>query len=161
MKVIIVSDSHGKAGILEEIVKKYPNADAYLHCGDIEDNPEEYPMYEMVNGNNDYFYELPTEKVIAIGKHKIYMTHGHLLSFRKRHEDLVSKAKERGCDIACYGHSHIALLEKLDGVLIVNPGSLWRSRDSRGPSYAILEIDDVHANAHIEFLPKKEKSKFL
>lgn len=161
MKVIIVSDSHGKAGILEEIVNKNPNADAYLHCGDIEDNPEEYPMYQMVNGNNDFYYDLPTERIIHVGSHKIYMTHGHLLSFRKRHEDLVRRAKEHGCDIACYGHSHVAVLEQLDGVLIINPGSVWRSRDSRGPSYAILEIDGDQTRAHIEFLPRKEKSKFL
>lgn len=154
MKVIIVSDSHGKRGILEEIVKRNPDADAFLHCGDIEENTEEYPMYTFVNGNNDYFYDLPNERVVQLGKHRVYMTHGHMLSFRKRHEDLVKRAKENNCGIACYGHSHIAVLEQRDGVMIVNPGSLWRSRDSRGPSYAILEIDNEHVKAHIEFLNK-------
>ena len=43
MKIIVVSDSHGKQGILEQIVEKHPDADAYLHCGDIEDYAENYP----------------------------------------------------------------------------------------------------------------------
>lgn len=155
MKVVIVSDSHGKKGILDEIVKCNPDADAFLHCGDIEEDTEAYPMYLFVNGNNDYLFDLPNEIVVSFEKHRIYMTHGHMLSFRKRHEDLVKKAKENNCNIACYGHSHVAVLEKRDGVMIINPGSLWRSRDARGPSYAILDVDGDHAQVHIEFLNKE------
>lgn len=156
MKVIIVSDSHGKVGILDDIVNCHADADMFLHCGDIEEDPQDFPMYRIVTGNNDFYFDLPDELVIPAGKHKIYMTHGHLLSFRHRHDDLVKKAKEHGCDIACYGHSHVAALEKKDGIMILNPGSLWRARDSRGPSYAILQITDNHVNAHIEFLNKEK-----
>lgn len=156
MKIIVVSDSHGKAGILEQLVDIHRDADMFLHCGDIEDAPADHPMYQIVLGNNDFFFDLPSALVATAQAHKIYMTHGHLLPFHRRHKELVKKAKEHGCDIACYGHSHIAVLEELDDVLIVNPGSLWRSRDSRGPSYAILEVSEQGVHAHIEFLKKQD-----
>lgn len=42
MKIIVVSDSHGKADILEQLVDKHRDADMFLHCGDIEDAPADY-----------------------------------------------------------------------------------------------------------------------
>lgn len=59
MKVILVSDSHGKDDALEMILKQYPDADAYVHCGDIETYPECFPQFVTVRGNNDVFYEYP------------------------------------------------------------------------------------------------------
>ena len=72
MKIIVVSDSHGKQGILEQIVEKHPDADAYLHCGDIEDYAENYPSYIVVQGNNDIYYDYPDERVITAGTNGRY-----------------------------------------------------------------------------------------
>lgn len=152
MKVIIVSDSHGKRGILEELVERHKDAQCFLHCGDIECGDEEYPEYIKVNGNNDFFSTFPNERVVGIGGHRIYMAHGHMLPFRNRLENLVRKAKEKECDIACFGHTHVALLTKMDGITVINPGSLWRSRDGRGPSYCVLEINGDDVTASIMFL---------
>jgi len=45
---------------------------------------------------------------------------------------------------------------------LINPGSLWRSRDGRGPSYALLNIDGDTVDVQFEFLPQKQKkSKFF
>ena len=65
---------------------------------------------------------------------------------------MAAFAKQEDCDIFCYGHSHIAAIEQLDQVLLLNPGSLWRSRDGRGPSYAVLYLQDQDIRAEIKFI---------
>ena len=73
MKVLIVSDTHGRhAGIEEAIEREYPFQKSLIHLGDAE-GYEEYieelakcPI-EIVAGNNDFFSNLPDEKIIYRG----------------------------------------------------------------------------------------------
>ena len=37
---------------------------------------------------------------------------------------LAHEAKEKGCDVALYGHTHRADICEMDGVTLINPGSL-------------------------------------
>ena len=53
MKVVVVSDSHGRDDLLYDLQEQYPNADAFLHCGDVEAPQENFPGYLIVQGNND------------------------------------------------------------------------------------------------------------
>ena len=71
MKVLIVSDTHGRhAGIEEAIEREYP-FQKLIHLGDAEGYEEyiaelaECPI-EIVAGNNDFFSNLPDEKIIFI-----------------------------------------------------------------------------------------------
>ena len=43
MKVVVVSDSHGRDDLLYDLQEQYPNADAFLHCGDVEAPQENFP----------------------------------------------------------------------------------------------------------------------
>lgn len=152
MKVVVVSDSHGKNSRLEEILRLEPDADCYLHCGDIETSEGEYPMYQTVMGNNDYFCSYPEKLVLSLGEHRVLVMHGNQFPYMRRIERMSAYAKNEGCDIFCFGHTHVAYLEEVDGVMMINPGSLWRSRDGRGPSYAIIELNGAHIQAEIKFL---------
>lgn len=60
-------------------------------------------------------------------------------------------ANQNGCDIAIYGHSHKAFIEEINGVLVINPGSLLRSRDGRGISYIVLTLDKNQVDAKLVF----------
>ena len=82
MRVLLVSDSHGRNQNMEKVIRKASPVDLLIHLGDLEGS-EGYleaiapcPV-EMVAGNNDFFSRLPREKVITIGRHQIFMTHGH------------------------------------------------------------------------------------
>lgn len=152
MKIIVVSDSHGKNSRLDEILQLQPDADMYLHCGDIETYEEEYPMYKTVMGNNDYFYSYPERLSVEAGGMKILVIHGNQFPYMRRIERMFQHARENGFDIICYGHTHVADIQVEDGIMLLNPGSLWRSRDGRGPSYAILTIEDGKARAEIKYL---------
>ena len=39
MKIVVVSDSHGRNDILNAIREKHPDAGLFIHCGDLEDDP--------------------------------------------------------------------------------------------------------------------------
>ncbi len=41
------------------------------------------------------------------------------------------EAAARGCEIVCFGHTHKPVVEKKNGVLVINPGSLSFSETGR------------------------------
>lgn len=151
MKIVVVSDSHGRNELLYEIQNKNKDADLFIHCGDLEGDPLDYPGYIMVRGNNDYFGDFENERIIPCGKHKIYVTHSHRFSYFQRGEQMARRAYELGCDIVCYGHTHVARKENVDGILEVNPGSLAHSRDGRDVSYAILYLNQDQIDVEFKF----------
>ncbi|CAM3611839.1 metallophosphoesterase family protein [Erysipelothrix urinaevulpis] len=142
MEILICSDNHGKKIVLKQLVDQYQNVDARIHCGDIELPNQDLVDFYAVTGNNDYYYRYPDDLVVEVKGHRIYVTHSHRLSFRNRLEDLAVLAKAHNCDIACFGHTHRYEVETVDGVLCINPGSLYYNRDGSEPSYAILSIVD-------------------
>lgn len=162
MKIVVVSDSHGRDDALEYVLNQHPDADAYIHCGDIEAEEGLFPNLITVRGNNDLFCNYPDERIVKAGVHRIFVVHSHQFVYSKRSEKMAEAAKERGCDIVCYGHTHIAKDEVVDDIRLINPGSLWRSRDGKEPSYAILYLEDNNIDVEFKFLPQKQKkSRFF
>ena len=53
---------------------------------------------------------------------------------------LALEAKRRDCDIALYGHTHVAGITELEGVTLINPGAL-RHAVGKGGSYCYLVIN--------------------
>ena len=158
MEVIVVSDSHGLSDSLRNLEKQYPNAGLYLHCGDLEDDCRLFPKWIFVKGNNDYFVsqqDMPIERAIPCQGHKIYMCHSHTFPYVHREKAMIHRAKQLGCDIVLYGHSHISDMKKVDDVLVLNPGSIWYPRDGKAPSYAVMQITADHLDAKIMYLEKK------
>lgn len=147
MKVLIVSDTHGRDENLETAVNREAPFDMLVHCGDVEGREiyiealAECPC-SIVSGNNDFFSDLPREDVIDIEGNRVLVTHGHYYGVSMEFDQLAQAAKERGCNAAFFGHIHVPVVEKMDGILLVNPGSLAFPRQrGRRPSYAVLETD--------------------
>lgn len=76
MKVLIVSDTHGRDENLELAVNREAPFDMLVHCGDVEGREfyiealAECPC-SIVSGNNDFFSDLPREEVIDIEENKV------------------------------------------------------------------------------------------
>ena len=76
MKVLIVSDTHGKDENLEHVVMNEAPFDMFVHCGDVEGREifiealVECPCC-IVSGNNDFFSDLPREEEIEIDGNKV------------------------------------------------------------------------------------------
>lgn len=151
MKILIASDTHGKNDRLEKLERAWPDALLYLHAGDWGEDPSKYDHWITVSGNNDLRYasKLESNRVVLAGNHRILLIHSHQYPSASRNKKLARRAREEGCDIVVCGHSHVAAVENIDGVLIINPGSLYRSRDGRGPSYAVLTIEPDLVRAEI------------
>lgn len=144
-EIIVASDTHGRGDLLRELERAYPRADLFLHCGDLEESPKQYPRWVFVRGNNDYYVtqdEMPDTRVLRINGHGILMCHSHTFSYSGRIKAMVEYAKKNRCDIVLYGHTHVSCIEERDGVLVINPGSMRLPRDGTSPSYARIVIDD-------------------
>ena len=138
-KIIVASDSHCDTYNLKHIAKVHPDAIAYLHAGDSQDYEANLYPFVTVRGNNDYYVSNET-RIINIEPLRIYMTHGHKMYLSE--ENMVNKAKQVDCNMFIYGHTHSPFYQVVDGVHLLNPGSVRNSRSIIGPTYAIILINE-------------------
>lgn len=145
MKIIVVSDTHKNFAVLDEVVKKNLDADLFIHLGDGENeardvhnlHPEKAMIY--VGGNCDYGAHKQTHVVTACG-YKIFCCHGHAQDVHNGLERLIADAKQNDCRIALYGHTHLYRTEAIDGIYVMNPGSLDSPRNHNKPTYGVIEL---------------------
>ncbi|MGI6608235.1 MAG: metallophosphoesterase family protein [Erysipelotrichaceae bacterium] len=139
MKIIVMSDSHGFSGNVYFVMQKESDADYMFHLGDICDYPDLFDDLVIIKGNNDYF-DLPDKIITEIGGLKFLMIHSHRQSGFNLKNRLVALAKENKCDIVLYGHTHVYNDEYIDGVRLLNPGSLYYNRDNSTIGYIIIKV---------------------
>ena len=150
MKLLVISDTHRNIDNAVSLINKL-KPDYVLHLGDVCEDAKRlcdiFPKLIVLSviGNNDYslmYPDFPLERVFEIGGKKIFMCHGHKYRVKLGIYSLLLRAKELNADIALFGHTHEKLLEKEDGIIILNPGSTR--------SYGIIEINDEKIDAKIE-----------
>ncbi|MBQ8295400.1 MAG: metallophosphoesterase [Clostridia bacterium] len=148
-KLIIISDTHGNTKGLEKLRPLIAENDYVVHLGDggadMRELRGEYPekVYQC-GGNCDFFSPLPEDGELEIEGVKVYYCHGHKYHVKSELTALAAEAKRRGCDIALYGHTHIAKITEMEGVMLINPGSLRRAV-GEGGSYCYLVINKEKA----------------
>jgi uncharacterized protein len=151
-RILIVSDSHGSAELLDGIVKQHGEGmDLMIHCGDSELAEDDPAMgnFKSVKGNCDFLCNFPDEELHELDGVKIFVTHGHLYSVKSTLVNLFYKAKELKADIVCFGHSHLLGVEMVEDILFINPGSIRLPRGRKEMTYAILELGQGKANLKI------------
>ncbi len=161
MRVLVVSDTHGINDNLMKVLEKEKKISWMLHLGDLEgsehmiENTAPCPV-TMVAGNNDYFTTAPMEAVVQFGKYKIFMTHGHKYGVNYGMMRLRMAAREKGCKIAMYGHTHHPCIDRDGDITIINPGSLTYPRQAnRKPSYIVMDVDkDGEITFSLKYLKK-------
>lgn len=142
VRVLVVSDSHGKHNLLKQIVER-EKADHVIHCGDFCTEKHELPSGEItyVRGNCDW-EEAADEMQWETRNIRFYVTHGHRYNVKATKMPLRYRAEEVNADIICYGHTHIPIAEMDNGRLFLNPGSISHPIICPYPTYAIVEIDE-------------------
>ncbi len=149
MKILIVSDTHRKNENLKKVIDRVSPIDMLIHLGDAEGSEAIYRKWLPVTtrlivmkGNNDFFSDLESEKEVRIGRYLCLLTHGHYYNVSLDTELLRREATARGFDVAMFGHTHRPFLETVDGVTLLNPGSLsYPRQDGRKPTFMIMELD--------------------
>lgn len=147
MKILVVSDSHGRHTYLERVIERVGEIDLFIHLGDLEGGEEHIRKIvpcpvEMVSGNNDYFTSIEREKVIDIGSYRVFLTHGHRYRVNYEVETVKEAAAQRFADIVMFGHTHIPMIDQSNPIIAINPGSISQPRqEGRIPTFIIMEID--------------------
>ncbi len=163
MKLLIASDIHGDAqccrAMLEAANKE--NAEKILLLGDIlyhgprNDLPEDYAPKEVIDmlnsvadkiicvrGNceaevDQMVLKFPVMSDTAvvldcISNISIYMSHGHIYN-----PDALPPIPHGA--VFLYGHTHILSIEKKDGVMCLNPGSVSLPKSGNPKTYATYD----------------------
>jgi putative phosphoesterase len=165
MKLVLMSDSHFYREAPELIRRKYPDISCKVHCGDIMMPADMMKGFTAVQGNMDFMSDYPFESVLEIDRFRILVKHGHDL-FSGAFPDyrgLARYARQGGFQAVFFGHSHLYYDGKIEGVRLLNPGSVWRSRDGSPATYMIVEIKDgeIRAEKHfaVDLLPADRQTQ--
>lgn len=144
MKVLIVSDTHGRHSGIEEAVRREKPLDLLIHLGDAEGYEDyiqslaECPI-ETVKGNMDMNVELPIDKEIFLENMHVLITHGHCHGVYSTLEQIQTLGLQRGVDVVMFGHTHVPLLLEDRMLTLLNPGSISYPRQkNKRPSYIVM-----------------------
>ncbi len=146
MKILLVSDTHGKEETFENVLK-IEKPDFLCHMGDLEGSEDHFRAITrcplaMVSGNNDFWTDLNPEVTFELHGFRIFMTHGHHYSAHSGNEKLKSAGRRHGADIVLFGHTHRPTLEIDEDIIVANPGRLTFPRqEKRRPSYMVLYLE--------------------
>jgi putative phosphoesterase len=151
-RLVIVGDTHlprfGRA-LPAALSEALADADRILHVGDhtdpfVLDLLEAFAPTDAVAGNNDppeLLRRLGTTRVATVERIRIGMTHGHLGAGRTT-PDRAFRAfatSDPRVDAIAFGHSHQPMIQRRDGIWMLNPGSPTDRR--RQPSFSFLRVE--------------------
>lgn len=160
MKILALSDSHGRSDNLGRAVELNHDVDAIIHLGDgYRDlkyvNLPDVPIYR-VRGNGEEWFSMrennvPRELFLEFDGVKILIMHGHTHSIKSGFDGAIEYALERDADILLFGHTHTALERYIPegtsigrrvskrGLYLFNPGSIGEPRFSEA-TFGLITI---------------------
>ena len=146
MKVLIISDTHGRHENLMKVLHEEQPVDILIHCGDTEGGEDWIRQHTtcmsvpIVKGNNDFFGRLPSELELDIAGFHVFITHGHAYGVSMGTERLVEEAGSRHADIVMFGHTHRPVIMQSGGLWVINPGSLsYPRQEGHDPTYIVMD----------------------
>ena len=126
--IVVISDSHNMLPRDDEFWQIMDEADYIFHLGDgIKDIETLKTIYKdkfiYVLGNCDTFGGEPF-KIVKIEDISFLLTHGHHFSVKSSLDDLAFECNYHHVQYGLYGHTHRAQVDEIDGVTLLNPGSI-------------------------------------
>ena len=122
-KFIVFSDIHGNYNALQKLKPLINENDGAFFAGDgLKDLLGlRVANLHYVSGNCDGFGEC--EKIVEVEDVKIFLTHGHEYGVKGDLQRLYYRASELGANVVIFGHTHQPLIQEINGILFLNPGS--------------------------------------
>ncbi len=146
MKILVFSDSHGRAKNIVEALKIHGGVcDFAVFLGDglkdIDYAREKFPSvpFVSVKGNCDTFFcdSERDECVLDLDGVRVLITHGHKYNVKYVYGTILYRARELEVDAVFFGHTHIPLdTQEYVGekrIHLFNPGSV-----GMGATYGII-----------------------
>lgn len=149
----LISDTHGL--LRAEVHEALAGVSLILHAGDvcgdtILDELALIAPVQAVCGNCDRPWEpgLAPERVVEVEGVRIHLSHGHELG---RPDGQRLAAAYPHYDVIVYGHTHVQKVDRVEGVLVVNPGAAGPRRYELPACVARLTIANGDVSVrHIE-----------
>ncbi len=147
MRILVVSDTHGNLErfdrVLSQLEKESP-VDMIIHCGDYYEDAMNIRMtwgipVTAVKGNCDHEFSDTGFALLTTEAGDLLITHGHMENVGLSLQRLYYKALENNCIGAVFGHTHRSVFTEIDGLYMMNPGSLPRPRDGSGGTFGIIQ----------------------
>jgi putative phosphoesterase len=155
MRLGIISDTHGHVELARPAVRLFESLDVetVLHAGDI-GSVEVVELFSpwpthFVFGNCDEDHAALRSAIEAAGQTchgefgdfelagaRIALLHSH---DRRRFRQCCDSGHYR---LVCYGHTHVAAIDRRGEMLVVNPGAIYRATPH---SIAIVELPALNA----------------
>jgi putative phosphoesterase len=160
VRICILSDTH-LPGLIRRLDDLWPSAesllstaDLILHAGDVTDPSvldwlEQFADVCGATGNND---ELDDRRMKPFQALKLEGWHvGMAHDLRRWARTYPTASEAHGFDVLIGGHTHVEALDRLDGVVFLNPGSpiLPHHKESRLGTIAVLELTRESLQAEI------------
>lgn len=163
MKILALSDTHKKIDHAIQICRSIKDIDMVVHLGDCKSDGDQLAKAVgidviAVKGNCDGSLNDRDYQIIDTQYGKIVLTHGHMQSVKQGLLNLFYFTKSLGCKAAFFGHTHIPCIEEMNGIYLINPGSLTLPACGSQGSYAIITVSQNALCADILYYNKNELS---
>jgi phosphodiesterase family protein len=151
MIIAVVSDTHGIVLPVAYSLQRN-KVDIVLHLGDYASDAKKIEqitgmeIYAVAGNCDENSKDVPEELVLEIRRKKFFLTHGHNYDVDNGIDKIVEKAKEVGADYALFGHTHVHLRERVDGITVLNPGSTTLPRKGDTKGYYIINLIEKSVN---------------
>lgn len=148
IRILLVSDNHGRMNNLIEVKEKVGALDLVIHMGDAEGTEDKIRnLFDctvvMVAGNCDHRSREDEEILLELEGHTLFACHGHTRGVNWDLSGMEEAAASYGADIALFGHTHIPQIIYREDLMIINPGSIEKPRqDGRRRSFGLLELKE-------------------
>ncbi|MDR2543147.1 MAG: metallophosphoesterase [Treponema sp.] len=163
-KLLVLSDTHGDITSLKIVLnwakERIPPKDSicaavFLGDGITDLKPAAeatgfYSDWKLVRGNNDYGVQVPEAAVFDFAGNKFFICHGHRYNIYGGYHTLIAAANNMDANVALFGHTHVPYNKMVNGIHLVNPGSIGLPRSRIGETFAVIECTQGKA-LNIEF----------
>ncbi|MBN4056500.1 MAG: YfcE family phosphodiesterase [Alkaliphilus sp.] len=145
MKIGVLGDSHGIDGNIVAAMKKLQDAELIVftgdHLSDIKKIENDFDGEVIaVRGNCDRNGDIEVIKIIK-GR-RFFICHGHKYGVKYSLDNLYYRAQEVNADVAIFGHTHIPYYEEVNGIVMINPGSVTFPRGRSKKSCVMIKLDE-------------------
>ena len=140
----VFSDTHGNGDLLYKLNGDFLVSNKIVFLGDGASDlnyiPTDYQdKIVAVRGNCDFSLTYPKQALFTVEKVTVLAVHGDEFGVKLGLTRLLEYAKKVKAKLVLYGHTHQPKITEIDGVTLVNPGSL--SDYTREKTFAFIKID--------------------
>ena len=126
--IVVLSDTHNKMRLDSKLYTVLDECDYIIHLGDGLKDARELKSafgekFFAIEGNCDSLYAKEFE-LLQVEDVKILFTHGHCQNVKSNTKILEMVAKSNQANLVLFGHTHKPIINKVEELTIINPGSL-------------------------------------